>query len=288
MQIYLFQNGKQEGPFGLPRIAARLVSGDLDSATPAWREGMADWLPLNHPVWAEAGIVAPPPKAVAAPAEEEVALANEPGPAEAEPVAPQETGDPGQEEEAETSGGELIPEGSGEPIEQAEEEQSSHAFANYREDDFKPPSYEEMEAEMAQLRARRETFPELIGKKAFESGLRDEEIEEAWAEVEKMKAGGNEDGLSEAFARLGRAVLAAGVTDPSLDEAREEEQEISDRMLNLQMQLRRMGGGRRVKQPSRWRKWIVLFLLALFMGGLVTVLVLFGTDLSDSISALFD
>ena len=24
MQIYLFQNGKQEGPFGLPRIAARL------------------------------------------------------------------------------------------------------------------------------------------------------------------------------------------------------------------------------------------------------------------------
>ena len=271
MQIYLFQNGKQEGPFGLPRIAARLVSGELDSATPAWREGMADWLPLNHPVWAEAGIVAPPPKAVAAPAEKEVAPANEPGPAEAE-----------------TSGGELIPEGSGEPIEQGEEEQSSHAFANYREDDFKPPSYEEMEAEMAQLRARRETFPELIGKKAFESGLRDEEIEEAWAEVEKMKAGGNEDGLSEAFARLGRAVLAAGVTDPSLDEAREEEQEISDRMLNLQMQLRRMGGGRRVKQPSRWRKWIVLFLLALFMGGLVTVLVLFGTDLSDSISALFD
>lgn len=288
MQIYLFQNGKQEGPFGLPRIAARLVSGELDSATPAWREGMADWLPLNHPVWAEAGIVAPPPKAVAAPAEKEVALANEPGPAEAEPVAPQETGDPGQEEEAETSGGELIPEGSGEPIEQAEEEQSSHAFANYREDDFKPPSYEEMEAEMAQLRARRETFPELIGKKAFESGLRDEEIEEAWAEVEKMKAAGNEDGLSEAFARLGRTVLAAGVTDPSLDEVREEEQEISDRMLNLQMQLRRMGGGRRVKQPSRWRKWIVLFLLALFMGGLVTVLVLFGTDLSDSISALFD
>ena len=52
------------------------------------------------------------------------------------------------------SGGELIPEGTGESNAQAEEEQSSHAFANYREDDFKPPSYEEMEAEMAQLRAR--------------------------------------------------------------------------------------------------------------------------------------
>ena len=68
----------------MPRIASRLVSGDLDSATPAWREGMADWLPLNHPVWAEAGIVAPPPKAVAASAEEEVAPSNEPDPAEAE------------------------------------------------------------------------------------------------------------------------------------------------------------------------------------------------------------
>ena len=288
MQIYLFQNGKQEGPFGLARIAARLVSGDLDSATPAWSEGMADWLPLNHPVWAEAGIVAPPPKAVEAPAEEEVAPANEPGPAEVEPVAPQETGDPGQEEENETSGGELSPEGTGEQVAQAEEEQSIHAFANYREDDFKPPSYEEMEDEMVQLRAQREKFPEMIGKKAFESGLRDEEIEEAWAEVEKMTAGGKGDELSEAFARLGRAVMAAGITDPSLDEVREEEQEIADRMLNLQMQLRRMGGGRRVKQPSRWRKWIVLFLLALFMGGLVTVLVLFGADLSSLISAVLD
>ena len=94
MQIYLFQNGKQEGPFSFTRIASRLVSGDLDSATPAWREGMADWLPLNHPVWAEAGIVAPPPKAVAVPAEEEIAPANEPDPAEAEPVASEPTGDP--------------------------------------------------------------------------------------------------------------------------------------------------------------------------------------------------
>ena len=289
MQIYLFQNGKQEGPFGLPRIAARLVSGDLDSATPAWREGMADWLPLKHPSWAEAGIVAPPPKAVEASAEEEVGPSNEPASSESESVVPQEVSDLGQqEEENETPVEELSPEVEEEQVAQAEEEQSRYAFANYREDDFKPPSYEEMEEEMAQLRARRETFPEIIGKTAFESGLRDEEIEEAWSEVEKLNAKGNGDGLSDAFARLGRAVMAAGITDPSLDDVREEEQEISDRMLNLQMQLRRMGGGRRVKQPSRWRKWIVLLLLALFMGGLVTALVLFGADLSDLISALFD
>ena len=79
----------------MPRIAARLVSGDLDSATPAWRRHGG--LSTEYPVWAEAGIVAPPPKAVVF-AEEEVAAANEPDPAEAEPVASRQTGDPEQEE----------------------------------------------------------------------------------------------------------------------------------------------------------------------------------------------
>ena len=72
--------------------------------------------------------------------------------------------------------------------------------------------------------------------------------------------------------------MAAGITDPALNELREEEQDISDRMLNLQMQLRRMGGGNRVKQPSAWRKWIILLIVALLMGGLVTSLVLFGKN----------
>ena len=272
MQIYLFQNGKQEGPFGLPRIASRLVSGDLDSATPAWREGMSDWHPLHHPVWAEAGIVAPPPKA-AAPPVQEVATADAPESASEESVAPAE--DAFQDEGDDSSSpGETNPSHSEEVAPEAKEEQSGYAFASYREEDFKPPSYEQMEEDMAQLRAKRETFPELIGRQAFESGLRDEEIDEAVAEVEKLSLGGSEDGLPEAYARLGRAVMAAGITDPELDEVREEEQEISDRMLNLQMQLRRMGGGSRVKQPSRWRKWILLLFIALFMGGLVTALVL--------------
>jgi hypothetical protein len=274
MQIYLFQNGQQEGPFGLPRIAARLVSGDLDSATPAWREGMEDWHPLNHPVWAEAGIVAPPPKVAEVPVEE-VAPASGSEPTEAESVAPEETAAQEQGEEAASSESELSSDGTEEVVAEAGETQPDHAFSNYREDDFKPPSYDEMEGEMAQLRAKRETFPESIGRQAFESGLRDEEIEEAWSEVEKLTAGGGSgEGLPEAFAGLGRAIMAAGITDPALDEVREEEQEISDRMLNLQMQLRRMGGGKRVKKPSPWRKWIILLILALFMGGFVTALVL--------------
>ena len=62
MQIYLHQNKQQEGPFTLPRISARLVSGDLDSATLAWHEGMDTWYPLHHEKWQVLGIVAVPPK----------------------------------------------------------------------------------------------------------------------------------------------------------------------------------------------------------------------------------
>ena len=63
--------------------------------------------------------------------------------------------------------------------------------------------------------------------------------------LEKSLANGKDD--AKAFASLGYAVLSAGLNDPGLSDLRDEEQEVSDRMLNLQMQLRRMGGGKRVK-----------------------------------------
>jgi hypothetical protein len=285
MQIYLFQNGQQEGPFGLPRIVARLVSGDLDSATPAWREGLDSWYPLYHDIWKKAGLNAPPPQAQPAPVEEvapvrepetvpEPAQESVPEP-EPEPVQSEQPTDPDSPQAESEKAGEA--EGSPEePSPEPEPEQTGEAFANYEEADFKPPTYDQMATEMSELRAKREKFPELIGKQAFESGLREEEIEEAWVKVEGVKAQGKESALPAAFAGLGRAVMAAGITGPALYEVREEEQEISDRMLNLQMQLRRMGGGDRVKQPSPWRKWIVLLVVALLLGGLVTALVLFG------------
>ena len=283
MQIYLFQNGQQEGPFGLPRIVARLVSGELDSATPAWREGLDNWHPLHHDIWKEAGINAPEPKAQSAPPEEaspepepEQDVVTEPDPETVqEPTLPEQSAEPDSQSEEDDQAGEEEP-ASEEPG--PEPEQTGAPFANYREHDFKPPSYEQMEEEMSELRVKREKFPELIGKQAYESDIRDEEIEEARAQVEELTQGKKESELPAAWAELGRAVMAAGVTDPALNELREEEQDVSDRMLNLQMQLRRMGGGNRVKQPSAWRKWIVLLIVALLMGGLVTALVLFGEN----------
>lgn len=283
MQIYLFQNGQQEGPFGLPRIVARLVSGELDSATPAWREGLDNWYPLHHDIWKEAGINAPEPKAQPAPPEEDSPepesqqdFVTEPEPQMVqEPALSEQPAESDSQSEESDQAGEEEP-ASEEPS--SEPELTEAPFANYREHDFEPPSYEQMEEEMSELRVKREKFPELIGKQAFESDIRDEEIEEARAKVEELTQGNKESELPAAWAQLGRAVMAAGITDPALNELREDEQDISDRMLNLQMQLRRMGGGNRVNQPSAWRKWIILLIVALLMGGLVTSLVLFGKN----------
>jgi hypothetical protein len=61
-----------------------------------------------------------------------------------------------------------------------------------------------------------------------------------------------------------------------MDELREEERDVADRMLNLQMQLRRTGGGNRGKKPASWKKWVFLGFVVLLMGGVVAALILAG------------
>ncbi|MBT5716794.1 MAG: DUF4339 domain-containing protein [Opitutae bacterium] len=267
MQIYLHQNNQQEGPFTLPRISARLVSGDLDSATLAWHEGLDNWYPLSHEKWQALGIVAPPPKEKApvtqsAPVEDRK---------EGESVL-----DSSAELEADVKDSldELPVEESNEPSPVAEEEPTGPSFASYREEDFKPPSFEEMEKQMIELRTKRAGLPEAIGRRAHEINFRDEEIEDAWEGVEKALESGTGEDM--AFASLGQAVLSAGLNDPGLEEIRDEEREVADRMLNLQMQLRRMGGGKRVKKGSSWMKWVFLGFVVLLLGGVTAAVILAG------------
>ena len=66
-------------------------------------------------------------------------------------------------------------------------------------------------------------------------------------------------------------VLAVGIHDNSLTELREREQELADRMLNLQMQARRMGGGTRVKKNKPWMKWVVVFFAVALIGGTIAI-----------------
>ena len=267
MQIYLHLNNQQEGPFTLPRISARLVSGDLDSATLAWYDGLDNWYPLNHEKWQALGVVAPPPKEKA-PVQESLPFENT---KKEKPVSDSEFV---QDKDGVDSSEETPVEESLESDQTPEDEPVGPSFSSYSEDDFKPPTFEEMEKQMIELRAKRAGFPEAIGRRAHEINFRDEEIEDARDAVEKaLESGKNEE---KAFASLGQAILSAGLNDPGMDELRDEERDVADRMLNLQMQLRRTGGGNRGKKPASWKKWVFLGFVLLLLGGVVAALVLAG------------
>lgn len=252
----------------MPRISARLVSEDLDSATLAWHEGMDTWYPLHHEKWQALGIVAPAPKPQ--PTVQESSPAVQETENETDPVAVYSSSEPVEDESVveptvETDEVESEPEINVEP--------SGSAFASYTEEDFKPPSFEEMEKDMTALRQKRARFPEAIGRRAHEIEFRDEEIEDVRAALEKSLQSGREDVLAKAFASLGQAILSAGLNDPGLDELRDEEREVSDRMLNLQVQLRRMGGTKQMKGPAPWKKWVILGVTFLLFAGIITFII---------------
>jgi hypothetical protein len=266
MQIYLHLNGKQTGPLTLPRVSSKLVSGEVPPDTLAWREGLDNWYPLSHETWAEVGIVvsvAPTPAPVPTPVPQPVTV-------ETETVAPTAEDHPA----ASVGGNEPLEdsaEGQAEDSVEAVPEEVGKAFSEYAEEDFKPPSFDEMDQEMSSLRTDRESLPGLIGERSFDAGIEDEEIEDAKAEVAKARQSGDQTAIHRAHKELGQVVLAAGIHDDSIVELREREQELSDRMLNLQMQARRMGGGTRVKKNKPWMKWVFIFLAVALIGGTIAI-----------------
>ena len=265
MQIYLHLNGEQTGPLTLPRVSSKLVSGEVPPATLAWREGMDNWYPLTHETWAEVGIVvsvAPTPAPDPVPPPQPVTI-------EPETIAPE------PEDHATAEGeNELLEDTLEGPEEEAAEavpEEVGKAFSDYAEEDFKPPSFDEMDQEMTSLRADRESLPALIGERAFDAGIEDEDIEDAKTEVAKARQLDDQPAIRLAHRKRGQVVLASGIHDDSITELREREQELADRMLNLQMQARRMGGGTRVKKNKPWMKWVVIFLAIALIGGTIAI-----------------
>ena len=55
--IWVLQNGQQTGPFSKEEVKDRLMAGEFDLQTLAWKEGLPDWQPLAQVV----GISLPPP-----------------------------------------------------------------------------------------------------------------------------------------------------------------------------------------------------------------------------------
>ena len=82
MQIYVFVDGQQTGPFTEEQVRAQLNAGTITPETLVWWEGMADWQPLGQTslqtdTGAPAVPVAPAPMAAAAPITYESASAPE-------------------------------------------------------------------------------------------------------------------------------------------------------------------------------------------------------------------
>ena len=48
MQIFLNLDGQQEGPYSLEQLQAWVQSGKLAPETPAWHDGLPNWMPVNE------------------------------------------------------------------------------------------------------------------------------------------------------------------------------------------------------------------------------------------------
>ncbi len=55
MNIYIFKDGRQEGPYSLEEVRRLRADGKLMNSDYAWQDGLADWVPLAS----IPGIVAP-------------------------------------------------------------------------------------------------------------------------------------------------------------------------------------------------------------------------------------
>ena len=63
---------------------------------------------------------------------------------------------------------------------------------------------------------------------------------------------------------LAQAIVQAGISEPALDELIEKERRLSENMLNLHSEAKRLGD---VKKPGGALKWILLLVALLALGG---------------------
>lgn len=93
MDLYLFRQEQQTGPYTEAQARALVATGTIARDCPAWQEGMAEWLPLAQVL--DLGALSPPPGLPPVPSNsrrEPAAAATSPGAAtppvkQAEPVS---------------------------------------------------------------------------------------------------------------------------------------------------------------------------------------------------------
>ncbi len=262
MELYLHIGEDNVGPLSEDEVKAKYASGEVGPDTLGWMDTMDTWYPLSNEQFAFLGLA---PQAVVAPGTDEVP---------AEPVADQ----PVAEETTEVS----EPAGDAAPAEEAEEEEAEPApdpaelAATSAAYDvataFKPRSRDELKAEMIRLKQEHANvlLPE-IGRTAVEAGIRVSGATEILNRIEAIRKKGDSGQLQAAYVSYALAIVQGGLSDPALDELLAQERHVSENMLNLHTEAKRLGD---VPKPGGALKWILLLLALVALGGIVALVIL--------------
>ena len=110
-----------------------------------------------------------------------------------------------------------------------------------------------------------------IGRKAVEEGIRVSGATEILNRIEAARKKGDSAQLQVAYVSYALAIVQGGLTDPALDDLLEQERRVSEDMLNLHMEARRLAD---TPKPGGALKWVLLVGAVLALGGIVALVIL--------------
>ena len=62
MEIYILRDGKETGPYSEEDTQRMLKQGDVRITDPAWKKGMAEWIPLHSVLYPAPAAETPAPQ----------------------------------------------------------------------------------------------------------------------------------------------------------------------------------------------------------------------------------
>ncbi|MFP6854530.1 MAG: DUF4339 domain-containing protein [Opitutales bacterium] len=267
MELHLHIGEENVGPLSEDEVKAKYLAGEAGPDTLAWADGFDTWYPLSHEHFVSLGLGSsePAPQAEIEPLQEVTAepvatastistATNPETSAASEPAAEPE------EEEAEPEP---------DPVELAATSAAFDAASA-----FEPRSRDELKTEMIRLKHEHTNvlLPE-IGRKAMENGIRVSGATEILNRIEAQLKKGDSAQLEAAYVSYAQAIVQAGISEPTLDDLIERERHLSEDMLNLHAEAKRLGV---THKPGGALKWILLTLALLAIGG-TAALVYFNT-----------
>ncbi len=279
MEIYLHIGEDNVGPLSPEEVKAKHASGEVGPDTLGWMDSLDTWYPLSNEKFAFLGLasVVEPEPASAAEAPAASPAAEQPvadaAPASTEAVAA-EASTEGQEEAAVQSQEEAVPD---EPEEEETEpepdpaELAATSSAYDAASAFEPRSRDKLKAEMIRLKQEHDKvlLPE-IGRKAVEEGIRVSGATEILNRIEATRKKGDSAQLQAAYVSYALAIVQGGLMDPALDDLLEQERRVSEDMLNLHMEAKRLAD---TPKPGGALKWVLLVGAVLALGGIVALVI---------------